>query len=156
MSGIRVWNSFLFFSACLIPIWLKTMLKSCYVIFSIFLLFFSEFAPPVLVWAEFGSKIILSLSRPISPSLIPFWIKIMPESCFLIYWIFLLFFWEFSLPGRVWAEFRSKILFSLSRPVSFPICLKIMPKSSFLIFWIFWLFFFGIFSPGSSMSGIRV
>ena len=132
---------------------------------------FSEFSPPGRVWAEFGFNILLSLSWPISSYLIPFWLQLMPGSCFLIFWIFLLFFFcnflprveyernsgqklfstlsaylilsrpvfaknnnrklffnffeffcyffsEFSPPGRVWAELGSKIVFSLSRPVS--------------------------------------
>ena len=132
--------------------------------------YLSEFSPPGRVWAEFGSKILSSLSWPISSYLIPFWLKLTPESCFLIFSIFLIFFfaifspgssisgirvknyfisfsaylilsrpvfaknnnqklffnfyeffcyffWEFSPPGRVWAELGSKIVFSLSRPV---------------------------------------
>ena len=39
-----------------------------------------------------------------------FWIKIMPGRGFKIFWIFLLFFSEFSFPGRVWTEFWSEIL----------------------------------------------
>ena len=42
---------------------------------------------------------------------IPFWLKIMLERDFLIFWIFLLFFSEFSCPGRVWMEFGTKIFF---------------------------------------------
>ena len=172
----------------------------------IFCYFFSEFAPPGRVWAEFGFKILLSLSRPISFYPVPFWLKITLDSCFLnflnfliisfrnfLHWVeyernsglkffylllglsnpvlaknndgklffnflnfFAIFFSEFSPQGRVWAEFRCKILFSLSRPVSSPIWLKIMPKSCSLIFWNFFLFFFGICSPWSSIRGIRV
>ena len=50
--------------------------------------------------------------------LVPFGLKIMPGSGFIIFWIFLLFFSEFSFPGRVWTEFWSKILFSFFRVIS--------------------------------------
>ena len=36
---------------------------------------------------------------------------------FLIFWIFLLFFSEFSYSGRARKEFTTKIFFSLSRPI---------------------------------------
>ena len=52
-----------------------------------------------------------------SAYLIPYWLKIMPERGFLIFWIFLLFFSEFSCTGRVWTEFGTKIFFPLSRPI---------------------------------------
>ena len=50
-----------------------------------------------------------------SAYVILFWLKIMPERGFLI---FLLFFSEFSSPGRIWTEFGTKIFFSFSRPIS--------------------------------------
>ena len=52
---------------------------------------------------------------------------------FLIFFNFLLFFSEFSCPGRVWTEFWSKFLFSLSAYI-IPFWLKIMPEIGFLIF----------------------
>ena len=76
-----------------------------------------------------------------SAYIIPFWLKIMPETGFLIFWTFLLFFLEFSCPGQVWTEFATKIFFSLSRPISSPFWLKIMPESVFLVLWNFLLFF---------------
>ena len=45
--------------------------------------------------------------------LIQFGLKIMPGIGFIIFSNFLLFFSEFSCPGRLWTEFWSKILFSL-------------------------------------------
>ena len=51
--------------------------------------------------------------------LIPFWLKIIPERGFFIFWIFLLIFSEFFFPGRVWTEFGTKFFFSffgLSHP----------------------------------------
>ena len=75
------------------------MSESFFLIFWIFFFFLFKFSPPGRVWAEFGSKILLFLSRPISSYLIPVWLKITPESCFLIFWIFLLFFFGIFSPG---------------------------------------------------------
>ena len=52
-----------------------------------------------------------------SAYLIPFGLKIMPERGFLIFWIFLLFFSEFSSADQVWTEFGTKVFLSLSRPI---------------------------------------
>ena len=44
----------------------------------------------------------------------------MPERDFIIFWILLLFYSEFSCPGRVWTEFGTKFFFfffGLSHPV---------------------------------------
>ena len=46
-----------------------------------------------------------------SAYLIPFWLKIMPEIGFLIFWKFLLFFSEFSCLGCVWKEWGTKFFF---------------------------------------------
>ena len=42
----------------------------------------------------------------------------MPERAFLIFWIFLLYFSQFSFPGGVWTEFGTKIFLYLSLPLS--------------------------------------
>ena len=42
----------------------------------------------------------------------PVWIEIKPEWCFLIFWIFLLFFLEFLIQGRVETEFETNFFFS--------------------------------------------
>ena len=39
-------------------------------------------------------------------------------SMFLIFWFFLVFFWEFSCPGRVWTEFGTKFFFYISRLIT--------------------------------------
>ena len=57
-------------------------------------------------------SLFLGLSHP------PFWLNIMPERGFLIFWFFLQFLSELSCPGQVWMEFGTKIVFSLSRPIS--------------------------------------
>ena len=158
MNGIRDWNFYLSFSAYLIPFWLKIMPGRGFIIFWIFLLFFSEFSCLVEYERNSGVKFcfhFFCLSRPVlakdnagqrfynflnffiilfgiflprssmneileknfvftfSANLLPFWLKIMPGGGFIIIWIFLLFFSEFSFPGRVWTEFWNKILFSL-------------------------------------------
>ena len=53
-----------------------------------------------------------------STYLIPVSLKIILERGFLIFWILLLFFSEFSCPGRLWMKFRMKIFLSLSQPIS--------------------------------------
>ena len=160
MSRIRVEHSFIYFLAYLIlsnPVLAKTNAGKLFFNFlNFFAVFFLQFSPPGRIWAEFGSKIILSLSRPISSYLIPLSLKITPESCFFN---FLNFFSEFSPSGRVWEEFGFNIRLSLSWPISsylIPFCRKLTLASCFLIFWIFLQFFFGIFSLASGMSGIRV
>ena len=68
---------------------------------------------------------------------IPFWLKIMSERDFLIFWIFLLLFSKFSSPSRAWTKFGTKTFFSPSRLISFPFSLEIMPEWGFLIFLLF-------------------
>ena len=81
-----------------------------------------------------------------SANLILVWIQIMPEWCFLIFWIFLLFFLEFSSPGRGGTEFGTKIFFSFSAYL-IPVWIEITPVWCFLIFWIYLLFFMEFSSP---------
>ena len=99
--------------------------------------FFLVFSYPARVRTEFGTKFFF-LSFP--GYHIPFWLKIMLESGFLIFWNFLLFFSEFSCPSRVWTEFETKIFFSFSAYL-IPFWLKILPERGFLICKIFVLFF---------------
>ena len=57
---------------------------------------------------------------PFSAYLILFWLKRIPERGFSVFWIFLLFFSEFSCPIWVWTEFGTKmflLFFGLSHPV---------------------------------------
>ena len=65
----------------------------------------------------------------------------MPERGFLIFWIFLIFFSEFSSPGRVWTEFGTKIFFFSFSAYLISYCLKIMLEGGFLIFLIFFFYF---------------
>ena len=172
-----------------------------FLIFWIFLLFFSKFYCPGRVLTELGTKIFclfFSLSNPVlanniagkrffnflifvlfffrhflacveyernseqifffflslSAYLIPFWLKIMPERGFSIFWFFFYFFSEFSCPGRVWMEFGTKSFFSLSQHISSRFGIKECQKEVFQFFEFFRCFFFGIFLPESSMNGI--
>ena len=110
-------NIFFSFSANPIPFWLKILLKKGFLIFGIFLLFFSEFSCPNRVRTEYETRIFFSLSRSISSR---FGKKNNAgKSFFLIFWNYLLFFSKFSSPVRVWTEFGTKIFslfLSLSRP----------------------------------------
>ena len=87
-----------------------------------------------------------------SASFNPFWIEIMSELTFFIFWIFLQFFLEFSCPGRVWTEFGTKIFFlflSLYRPG----LAKNNAWKRFFIFLNFFAIFFRIFFPSPSTNG---
>ena len=90
-----------------------------------------------------------------STYVIPIWLKIMPEWSFLILWIFLLFFSEFSCRGRVRTEFGTKFFFSLFLDLSHPVLVRNNVGSVFFNFMIFFAIFFGIFLPRSSMNGIQ-
>ena len=70
----------------------------------------------------------------------------MPERDFLIFWIFLLLFSEFSSPDRVWTEIGTKI-FSLSFSAYLrPFCLEIILERDFFYFLIFFFYFFQNFN----------
>ena len=141
--------------------------------FWIFLLFFLEFFPRVEYERNSGLKfffLFLGLSHPVlainnagkmffnflsfffyfflyfSAYLISFGLKIIPGRGVLIFWIFLLFYLEFSCPSQVWTKFVTKFFFSFSAYL-IPFWLKIMPERGFLIF-VFFAIFCGIFSPG--------
>ena len=93
------------------------MAKRGFLIFWIFLQFFSELSSLGRVWPEFRTKFFFF---SFSAYLIPFWVKITQERGFLIFLIFFFLFSSvFSCPGRVWTEFGTKIFFlflGLSQP----------------------------------------
>ena len=60
----------------------------------------------------------------------------------------MLFFSEFSCPGRVWTEFGTKIFFLSFSASLKPFWIETMSELTFLIFWIFLLFFSEFFCPG--------
>ena len=78
----------------------------------------------------------------------------MPERGFLNFWIFFLFFSEFSSPRRVWTKFGNKFFF-LFFGLSHPVLAKNNAGKSFFNFLIFFSIFFGILLSGSSVNGIR-
>ena len=108
----RVWKkfetkSFLFFPAYLVPFWLKIMPECGFLIF-----FFRIFLPGSIMNGTRDKIFSLfpGLSHPVLA-------KNNAGKRFFNFWIFLLFFSEFSCPGRAWTEFETKIFFSHSRPM---------------------------------------
>ena len=113
--------------------------------------FFSEFSFRGRVWKEFGAKIFV---LPFSAYLIPFWLKIMPERGFLIFWIFMLFFPNFL--ARVQYQRNSGLKYFSPFPgLSHPVLARNIAWKRSFNFLNFFAIFFGIFLPGSSMNGIR-
>ena len=111
-SGLKFYSPFLCLSQ---PVLAENIVgKRFFTILNFFALFFRNFLNRV----EYERNSRLKFFFSSSPYLIPFWLGIMPERGFLIFWIFLLFFSEFSCRGPIWAEFGPKIFFSLSRPIS--------------------------------------
>ena len=88
--------------------------KRFYDFFYIFTIFFGIFLPGLSMNGIRDKNFVFTFSAYV----IPFWLKILPGRGFIIFKIFLLFFSEFSFPGRVWMEFGTKILFSLFRLIS--------------------------------------
>ena len=114
VNGIRDWNFVFPFSAHLIPFWLKIMPGRGFIICWIFDYFFRNFLARVDCERLSGLKfcsLFFSISHPVLA-------KINAGKRFYNLLNFLLFFSEFSCPGRVWSEFGTKILFSLFRPIS--------------------------------------
>ena len=100
------------FSANFIPFWLKN--NAGKEVFSFFCYFFRTFLARVEFERNTGLKffsLFLGLSHPV-------FAKNNTKKRFLNFFIFLLFFWEFSCMGRIWTEFGTKIFLSLSRPIS--------------------------------------
>ena len=116
-SGQKIF--FLSFLAYLLPFWLKIMPGRDFLIVWFFFAFFLKFSCPSWVRTEFRSKIFslfLGLSHPVLAKynagkrffnflnfftifffafpayLLSFWLKVIPQTDFLIFWYFLLFF----------------------------------------------------------------
>ena len=126
------------------------MSKRGFLIFSIFLQFFSEFSCPGGVRTEFGSKIFLSFSA----YLIPFWLKIL-ERGFLIFFKFFCYFFQNFL---AWVEYERTSglkFFSLSLGLSHPVLAKTNAGKRFFNFLNFFPIFFRIFFPESRVNKIR-
>ena len=87
-----------------------------------------------------------------SAILVPFWLKIIPERGFLIFWIFLLFFFEIFFPKPSMNRNRGKNFFSLFLGLSTLVLAKYITGKRFFNFF---AIFFGIFFPRPSMNGNR-
>ena len=88
-----------------------------------------------------------------SAYLIPFWLKIMPEIGFLIFWFFLYFFRNFLVRVEYERNLRLKF-FSLFLGLYHPALAKNNAGNSFFNFFKFFAIFFRIFLPRSSMNRI--
>ena len=116
INGIRDENFFfLFFGLSLLVLAKDNAGKGFFKFLNFFAFFFQNFLPRIVYERNSGLKIFFFY---FSAYLTPFWLKIMLERGFLIFWIFLLFFSEFSSPGRVRTEFGTKFFFSLCPPIS--------------------------------------
>ena len=115
-----------------------------------FTIFFSEFSCPGRVWTEFWSKIFFFT---FSAYLIPFWLKLMTGSGFIIFWIFLLFFRNFL--SRVEYKRNSRVKFCFHFfGLSPPVLAKNNARKKVYNFLNFFTICFGIFLPVSSLNGI--
>ena len=122
-----------------------------FLIFSIYLLFFSEFSCPSWVWTEVGSKffffLFLSLSHPVLA------INNAGKSFFFYNFEFFCYFFRNFL-SRVKYERNSGLLFSLSWPITSRLARNSAEKR-FFYFLNYFAIFFGILLPGLSMNGIQ-
>ena len=116
-------------------------------VFEFFCYFIQNFLPRV----EYERNLRLKFFLSFSAYLLPFWPKIMPERGF---WIFLIFYSEFSSLSRVWTEFGTKF-FPPFVSLSHPVLAKNNSKKRFFSFLNFFAIFFRIFLPRSSMNWIR-
>ena len=144
MNGIQDENFFVSFSAYLILFGLKIMPERGFLIFWIFLLFFSEFSSADQVWTEFGTKIFLSLSPPISSH----FRKINTGKRLFNFLNSFAIFLGIFLPGSVMNGIRDEFFFVSFLANLIPFGLEIMLERGFLIFWIFLLFFSEFCSTG--------
>ena len=119
---------------------LKKMPKWCFSVFKIFFaIFFFNYLLGVGLEIIGTIIFILTLSRPFQTE---FCLVRCHNGVFLIFWILLLFFLEFSIQGRVRNDRNDNFYFhSFS---TFPIQFWLEKKRlwCFLVFWIFLLFFF--------------
>ena len=111
-SGLNFFSHFLGLSH---PVLAKNNAgKRFFNFWNFFPIFFGIVLPGLSINGILGKNFFITFSV----YLIPFWLTIMQGRGFLIFWIFSLIFSEFSCPAWVGTEFRTKIFFSLSRPIS--------------------------------------
>ena len=150
MNGIQDENFFVSFSAYLILFGLKIMPERGFLIFWIFLLFFSEFSSADQVWTEFGTKIFLSLSPPISSH----FRKINTGKRLFNFLNSFAIFLGIFLPGSVMNGIRDEFFFCLFLGQSHPVWARNNARKRFFNFLNFLAIFFRILFHGSSMNGI--
>ena len=111
-SGVKFFSLFLGLSH---PVLAKNNAgKRFFNFLNFFAIFFEFFFPRPSMNGNRDKISFLSFSA----YLLPFWLKIITERDFLIFWFFFIFFSKFSCPGQVWTDFGTKIFFTLSRPIS--------------------------------------
>ena len=136
-------NFFFLFCGQSHPVLAKIMLESGILFFlNFFDILFGIFLPGSSMNGIRVKKFFLAFLA----CLIPFWLKRIPERGFSIFWIILLFFSEFSCPGRVWMEFGAQSFFSLFRPVLSRFGYKKNAGKRFFNFLIFFYFFRNFFA----------
>ena len=115
--------------------------------FAIFLVIFCPRSGKNSIWNEIFFHSLLAYLSSV-------WIEILPEWCFLIFWIFLLFFWNFLV--RVGLEWNSgQNLFSLLPGQSQPGSNRNNSKMKFFNFLKILAIFLRIFLPWSGRNKIR-
>ena len=137
---------FYLFSACPVPFCQKMKPEWRFLIFWIFFLFlfFGMLHPPRSGRKGTRIKIFLIYFSAWDG---PVWLGMKPEWHFLICWIFLVFFWECSNPGRVEIALRKKIFLSLFQSIPAKFSQKWSQNDIFL------LFFIGTLQPWSGRNG---
>ena len=121
---------------------LKKMPKWCFSVFKIFFaIFFFNYLLGVGLEIIGTIIFILTLSRPFPTK---FCLARCHNGVFLIVWIFLLFFLEFSIQGRVRNDRNDNFYFHSFSTFPNQFWLEKKRLWCFLVFWIFLLFFFSI------------
>ena len=103
-SRNRIRNNFFFFlsySAYLSTVWIKILPEWCFLIFWIFFGFLYPRSGRNGIWMEIFFFLFLSLSK----------LSFDRNNARVMFYNSLIFFWEFSIAGRVGTEFGMKILF---------------------------------------------
>ena len=146
--GLKSFSRFLGLSH---PVSAKTKAGKRFIYFFNFLaIFFRIFLPESCMNGIRGKNFFLFFSG----NLIPFWLKILPEWGFLIFWKFCYFFLNFL--ARVDYERNSGLkFFSRFLGLSYPVLAENNTEKKFFNFLSFFAIFFGIFFPWSKMNGIR-
>ena len=116
------------------------------------MLIFSEYSSPGRVWTEFGTIFFF----PFSAYLNPFWLKIIPERGFLIFFFQFFCYFSCNFLARVECERNSGVnIFSPFLSLSHLVFVKNTAEKMFFNFLNYFAFFLAFFFPGPSMNGIQ-